>query len=478
MDARGSAAPCFIVAKESLASLRSSRFPGTPMKYTLPLRLAAFCLWPGIVVLGAGAQPLNQIPDPVGETLQQHMIWAAPGAMPQSAFVAFRKRCSFSGAPAAATLHLFADVRYMLWINGEYVVRGPARFNPKGPEYDSADVTRWLHGGDNELVVLVMANQSNGKMMRHAPGLTVRLDVADARGKEASVFTDETWKWSDRTRYRTPHVDWGNEIDVIDSTVEDGDWTQSQYNDAGWAGAARIGGDQWGALSGRRIPLLKETPLDVKVNNQGFPITLGAGERGSFTTEHLVQAFTVMDFDAEPGTSFELPYAKIPYKAKAGRQLYISTDTHGFKDGTINVISGRITIHSFKLVERLYPFECVGSFTSSDPMLDKLWRLCARSLQVMSEDSYVDCADRERTEWMDDTPPCFDITQTAMAGSGRQRGKGVWRSAVVGRHASAHRAYIATGWLGESTHLLGSFRHPREDGGSRVRLGGGCASLL
>ena len=34
-------------------------------------------------------------------------------------------------------------------------------------------------------------------------------------------------------------------------------------------------------------------------------------------------------------------------------------------------------------------------------MLNKLWAMCARSGQVLSEDSYVDCADRERTEWMD-----------------------------------------------------------------------------
>ena len=52
----------------------------------------------------------------------------------------------------------------------------------------------------------------------------------------------------------------------------------------------------------------------------------------------------------------------------------------------------------------------------NDETLNKLWALCARSCQVFSEDAYVDCADRERTEWMDDDPPAFDITRTAMAG--------------------------------------------------------------
>jgi alpha-L-rhamnosidase len=273
-------------------------------------------------------------------------------------------------------------------------------------------MTSYLQRGDNEIVVLVMADQSNGKMMHHEPGLTVRLDM----GSQTVLTTDETWKWSDQTRYRDPHVDWGNEMDVIDSTVEDGDWTQPSYDDGAWKNAVKIDGSPWGALSARRIPLLQETPLDVKLNNQDFPLTLSAGQQASFSLNHLVQAYTVIDFDADPDTSFDLSYAGISYKAKAGRQIYVSTDTHGFKDGTIKVNSGRITIYSFQPVERIYPF-------ASDPLLNKLWGVCARSLQVMSEDSYVDCADRERTEWMDDTPPCYDVTRTAMAGPGENGAK-------------------------------------------------------
>ena len=52
--------------------------------------------------------------------------------------------------------------------------------------------------------------------------------------------------------------------------------------------------------------------------------------------------------------------------------------------------------------------------------------MCARSCEVLSEDSYVDCADRERVEWMDDTPPAFDITRTAMAGPAGPNGKLVY----------------------------------------------------
>src|ERR1035437_6460250 len=186
--------------------------------------LAIFCVAQSTTCLHAQSKPLNQLPDAVGQSLQQQMIWAAPDAKLQSAFIAFRKRFSLADAPVKANLHLFADVGSMLWINGRYVLRGPVRFVPSGPEYDSDDVTSYLQSGDNELVVLVLANQSNGKMMHHAPGLAVQLEITGAQGTPMVVATDPTWKWSDQTRYRTPRVDWGNEMDVIDSTVEDGDW--------------------------------------------------------------------------------------------------------------------------------------------------------------------------------------------------------------------------------------------------------------
>ena len=101
-----------------------------------------------------------------------------------------------------------------------------------------------------------------------------------------------------------------------------------------------------------------------------------------------------------------------------GRQIHFTIDTRRFSHGEIVVKTGTATITGLKLIERLYPYDRLGSFKCSDPFLNRLWAMCARSCEVLSEDSYVDCADRERVEWMDDDPPGFDITRTAMAGPG------------------------------------------------------------
>jgi hypothetical protein len=100
-------------------------------------------------------------------------------------------------------------------------------------------------------------------------------------------------------------------------------------------------------------------------------------------------------------------------------------DSFCFNRLSLKVVSGSVTLKRADAVEVRYPFSRLGRFASSDPVLDKLWEICARSLEILSEDSYVDCSDRERVEWMDDSPPAFDCTRVLMAGPREDGGK-VW----------------------------------------------------
>src|ERR1035438_9248631 len=68
-------------------------------------------------------------------------------------------------------------------------------------------------------------------------------------------------------------------------------------------------------------------------------------------------------------------------------------DTFAFNRLKIRAKSGRITLMRAEAFEVRYPFTRAGSFECSDPFLNRLWTICARSLELLSEDSYVDCAD-------------------------------------------------------------------------------------
>ena len=86
--------------------------------------------------------------DATGRSLQQSMIWLDSAPFGKEVYVVFRKQWKMAGTPERATLHIFADTRYILWINGQYVERGPCRFVPSHPEYDTMDVTSRLRHGD------------------------------------------------------------------------------------------------------------------------------------------------------------------------------------------------------------------------------------------------------------------------------------------------------------------------------------------
>ena len=365
--------------------------------------------------------------DRIGSDLSSAMVWTgkpivdnAPGNM-----VVFRKQFEVATLPQQTTLHVFADVRYLLWVNGNYAERGPARFEPTAPEYDSIDIAKLLRPGSNVICILVTAQISNGKTRWHEPGLAAEL-VGKSGGKSKTIFnTDATWKWSDQTRYRQARTDWANIYDVVDARVEDGDWTQPDYDDSKWAAVQPVKDPVWGTLTARRIPLLRETVVTPEWQaGLQWPVTLKTNEQITFKFPRLVLAYTEIEMDADAGSVLEFTDSpSIKYICRAGMQTYITSDTHSIFDGGFKVKFGRVTLKSVKFVERLYPFERIGSFKSNDPLLDKLWTTCVRGLEITSEDAYVDCTDRERVEWMDCDPPAFDVTRVTMAGPTPNGGK-------------------------------------------------------
>ncbi|MEI6322811.1 MAG: alpha-L-rhamnosidase C-terminal domain-containing protein [bacterium] len=369
-------------------------------------------------------QCLKIVQDPIGITLQSTFVWADLPADQQGVALGFRKTFDLAAKPDFAGFHLFADARYILWVNGTYVDRGPARFQPNGPEYDTIDITRFLKPGKNVVALLVAGNISGGKVMRHRPGLTASLEVD---GK-ALWGTDAGWRWSDRTRFRLIKASWPNlwEADV-DARVEDGDWTMAEYKDEGWQSVLPISGAEWGPLTARRIPMLREQEIPFTLSEgKALPVTLKDGEKLEVTTSRIVQAYPVIAFTADVGTELIIEPYGVHYIAKDGPQTHFTIDTRGITNVSVAVTKGMATITGLKLLERLYPYERLASFQSDDPFLNRLWVMCARSCEVLSEDSYVDCADRERVEWMDDTPPGYDITRTAMAGPAGPDGKKIY----------------------------------------------------
>ena len=365
------------------------------------------------------------------------VIWTPSAPAGQQTYVAFRKSFALPEAPRASTLHIFADSRYMLWVNGRYVLRGPCRFNPKRPEYDSVDIQPFLQKGTNVLVALVhhYAGAINGRIMQHAPGLTAWLDVA---GKEF-LCTDASWRCSRNTEYRPSPGAWSSIPDVIDGRLRPGNWTEIEFDDSLWEQATTVDGGTWGAFQPRGIPLPRESELaGLKLLPSGqaltnaLPLELPAGKEVIVDLGRMAMAYAVVELEAEEGSVLQIQYALryvngrpgetygvgTTYTARRGRQRFVAGDQWCSHYMTVKCVSGHLMIHELKMMDRRYPFERVGRFQCSDEMLNRLWDRAVNTIEAVSDDAYGSDA-RERNEWLQDpAEPNFITTRVALTGPG------------------------------------------------------------
>ncbi len=557
--------------------------------------------------------------------LQSSMIWSPAAPAGTQAYVAFRKSFDLDGKPSSAPLHLFADSRYLLWVNGKHVLRGPCRFNPKRPEFDTLDIAPHLRAGSNTLAVLVHHYPAtNGRIMKHAPGLTAILEADDRE----ILRSDASWRCSPDTEYRPSPGAWSSIPDVIDGRLSPGDWTAPAFDDSTWQAATPVDGNTWGEMHARSIPLPMETVLtDVQLKPDGkpladlLPIELRTGEArpwsypGGFTGKwmwapeaaknvwfktvwsnagfgvgqgcdlkvlcdnrftlflngreiarsndvatgwtgkldvadgdviaieaedlengdrtaglfvsmlnggnsilgtsdfrctttvpeddwktsadltnfsdlsttnihpahqgpaadkdsfvidlgRMAMAYPTIELDADEGSVLQLQYALryvngkpaetygvgTTYTARAGRQSFIAADQWCARYVTVTCLAGRVKILGFKMTERRYPFERVGSFQSSDPFLNRLWEMSVNTIECTSDDAYGSDA-RERNEWVQDAAKAsFSTTRVATAGPGGNGAK-VYSDPRLLRNVLRHAALSQIG----DGSLLGTF---------------------
>jgi alpha-L-rhamnosidase len=333
----------------------------------------------------------------------------------------FAREIALSVIPSYAILHLFAFTRYRLYVNGSYMGRGPSRYQNQRPEHDSRDIRRALQPGRNTIVVLAHRDAPTGRIMSHDPGFVATLELAIG-GRTEVIPTDSSWLSMPERSFGPRAQAWASIAEHIDSRKTT-DWILPDLTLPIWQPSAivRGGGDI------QFFP--RSTPLQLEAERPWwhaptFPIHLAVGSEIELALPEIAQAFHLLEMDAEEGSSLEVTYAlpqgpasgKCTYIARAGVQIWMGGDTFAFQRLRLRVTSGLLRLTRAAAYEVRYPFERVASFTCSDPFLGQLWSICARSLEVLSEDAYVDCADRERVEWTDDSPPAFDCTRVMMRG--------------------------------------------------------------
>lgn len=308
------------------------------------------------------------------------------------------------------------DSKYWLWINGELVVfegglkRGP---NPSDTYYDHVDLTPYLLKGENSIAILLwyfgkdgFSHNSSGKA-----GL-----LFDCQTEKFEILSDASWKCRYYNAYEETEAPYPN-------------WRLPESNIRFNAQKEIVGWIEKGA-------------------NPKFPSALVIGEAGMSPWNNLVERpipqwknYGIRDYvsiEKKEGLEVDTFYCKLPYNchatpyldvvSPAGKEIRIQTDHYlggsepnvraeyvtkegaqayeslGWMNGhtVIYQIPKGVQVNSLQYRETGYNTEFTGTFVCNDDFLNRLREKAVRTLYVTMRDTYMDCPDRERSQWWGD----------------------------------------------------------------------------
>jgi hypothetical protein len=346
----------------------------------------------------------------------------------------FRAHFHLDAAPAAATFYVAGPRAVDLWLNGQAV--GHFLADPLSRLKEQVFYGRIpegvLHAGDN-----IVATEAQGgdhlvaKILPTGPmEFAPAIFISDARWKattqaiggwEKPEFDDSSW----------PEVDaWG----PIESNIDFFQWNDDagMYDWPGYEGASPF-------LAHVYLPAAKT--LDVYPGNGAFQNL--AALTSSSVTEDPTQEFAVqlppdptgsftpaitLDFgrevagrvqvisDNEAPTRVSIAYGESmgeldqePYLGV--NDLYLLPDGSGvgpksaFRYARIQFLSGPSTVRfrAIRLEDIYYPVRYLGSFESSDPLLNRIWETGVYTAHLCMQDDIWDAPKRDRGRWMGDT---------------------------------------------------------------------------
>ena len=234
-------------------------------------------------------------------------IWSHTGAPQPHEVSLFRVAFSLAEELDNAELHLFADTRYLAWLDGNVLGRGPARFAQSQREYDVISLGA-LPPGEHVLAVLVQWAPEQRRSESIRPLLQGHLEGRLASGGQTVILrTGAAWRALQSPAWRSdaaPMNDWGliGPTELLDLRLLPADWMRPAFADAAWPAAApvdpqRAGGDTAPLVTAiqyqpRRIPFTVSQPVSVTVMEAGL----------------LSPGFTVGELLPEMGPTYHLPF--------------------------------------------------------------------------------------------------------------------------------------------------------------------------
>ncbi len=201
-------------------------------------------------------------------------IWSDDEGTQKNSYYYFRKEFELKKNETGTKLHITADSRYRLLVNGELVGDGSIQSQPYYKYYDIRQLDQYLKTGKNTVAVIV---NYVGNIEYTRGGFLAELINGDG---EVIVASNDDWKvkkavaWHNDTYYfrmaqYTPYQE------IYDSTKAQTGWTKVGFDDSDWDKAKVLSGKYsskvnqvkpWTYLVPRDIPFMTSKPyFPVKI---------------------------------------------------------------------------------------------------------------------------------------------------------------------------------------------------------------------
>jgi hypothetical protein len=413
--------------------------------------------------------------DPHHPLRRAQWIWPCAYEELHNGYAQFRRDFELKRVPKRAPFFITADARYMLYVNGRYVARGPARGYQVSWPYDEVDLAPYLVRGHNWISVvaynpgistfqyihqtaagLLCAGKWGDVEILSGAGWLMRVDPAHAR---------QTARLSIQISFQ----------EHVDARLDDRSWITSPRPPKDWAkcgGGRAFGSMPWHGVEPRGIPHLTSDVLpytetwfaasgpcadgfeswtnltyggfyteakDAKwtpgprsrVTPDGLAFTLPATGPNRFAAVSMDRArltFGTLCVEATGAAGGEIidffacealnpdgspvmcgpggacgASMSMRLRLKAGRTRYEFFQPLGH---AYLVAIARDTRRPIRLKlacrHTVYPFDIRGSFETSDPVLNEIYRISVDTQRVCALDSYVDTPWREQAQWWGD----------------------------------------------------------------------------
>ena len=379
----------------------------------------------------------------------------------------FRRVFELEAVPARFVVHVSADNRYRLLVNGEQVSSGPQRSDLMHWRYETVDLAPHLKAGRNVLAALVW-NWGAERPVAQFSRQTAFLLQGDSPS-EVVVSTGPEWKVLRNDGYapipvRGPAA--GGYYasppgEAIDGSRYPWGWEEVDFAATGWLAAAAgegfrasrtqprasspLGGAGNWQLVPRSIPPMEEAPVrfasvrraeglepgDAFLRGEG-DLVIPARTRAVLLLDHayLTNAFAVLETSGGAGSSVALVYAEalkdaegkkgnrneIEGKTIAGVRDEFRPDggerrrfqtlwfrTYRYVQLEVETNDEPLRIHDLHGIFHAYPFELLARFASDLPWLEDMWEINWRGARLCAWETYVDTPYYEQLQYVGDT---------------------------------------------------------------------------